>query len=317
MRAVRSQAGQIKVVDVPSPDGEGVRVRVASAGICGSDLHLLKGLESVPLDSMEGFTLGHEIAGVTEDGTPVAVEPLSPCQHCEFCERGDYNLCTSGPAMIHGIARDGGMADEMLVPKQAVVPLPVGIDPKDACLVEPLGIAVHGLRRAGLRGGERVAVIGGGNIGLCAVAAVRAGGGDVALVARHDAQREAGARLGAMEAEGQYDLVIEAAGSESALEAAVDWAKPGGRISIMGSYWTPVTLPGMQMSLKEVNLIPASLYGRTGAVRDIEVATSVLAANPEIPRTLITHRFPLEAAADAFAAAADRSAGAIKVVIEP
>ncbi len=297
------------MVEVPSPSGEGVRVRVVSAGICGSDLHLL--------GSIEGITLGHEVAGITEDGTPVAVEPLSPCQHCEFCERGDYNLCISGAAMIHGIARDGGMADELIIPKQAVVPLPAGLDPRDACLVEPIAVAVHGLRRAGFNGGERVAVVGGGNIGLCAVAAVRAGGGKVALVARHDSQREAGERLGAVEAEGQYDLVVEAAGSESALAEAVQWSKPGGRVSIMGSYWTPVMLPGIAASMKEVDLVPASLYGRAGAVRDIEVATSVLAANPEIPDVLITHRFPLEAAADAFGTAADRSAGTIKVVLEP
>lgn len=309
MRAVRTVAGQVEVVEVPSPTGDGVHVRVVSAGICGSDLHLL--------GDIEGITLGHEIAGVTEDGTPVAVEPLSPCRRCAACRRGDYNLCEIGTAMIHGISRDGGMADEVLVPQQAVVPLPAGLDPKDACLVEPIAVVVHGLRRAGLRPDERVAVVGGGNIGLCAVAAARGSGAEVALVARHDAQRAAGERLGAVSMEGEYDLVVEAAGTESALEEAVRLAKPGGRVSIVGSYWNPVTLPGVQMSMKEVDLIPASLYGREGTARDIEVATALLAANPEIPRALITHRFPLEAAAEAFAAAGDRSAGSIKVVLEP
>ena len=309
MRAVRTTAGQVEVVEVPSPQGEGVRVKVVSAGICGSDLHLM--------GSIEGVTLGHEIGGVTGDGRPVAVEPLSPCRECRACRRGDYNLCGRGAAMIHGIGRDGGMAEEILVPESAVVPLPAGLDPRNASMVEPLAVVVHGLRRARLRGDERVAVVGGGNIGLCAVAAARASGAEVALIARHDAQREAGERLGAVPAEGEYDLVVEAAGTESALADAVRWARPGGRISIVGSYWSPVAMPGGDMCFKEIDLIPSSLYGREGTVRDIEVATALLAANSEIPRALITHRFPLEAAAEAFTAAGDRSAGAIKVVLEP
>ncbi len=109
------------------------------------------------------------------------------------------------------------------------MPLPAGVALGDACLVEPLAVVLHGLRRAGLRGGERVAVIGGGAIGLCAVAAARAAGAEVALVARHDAQRAAGERLGAgARASGSYDLVIDAAGTESAL-AQRGRAVPAGR----------------------------------------------------------------------------------------
>jgi threonine dehydrogenase-like Zn-dependent dehydrogenase len=188
----------------------------------------------------------------------------------------------------------------------------------DASLVEPLGVVLHGLRRAGLRGGERVAVVGGGTIGLCAVAAAHAAGAVVALEARHDAQREAGARLGAPAApDGAFDLVVDAAGSETSLARAAELARPGGRISLVGTYWTPVGFPGFALCLKEVDVIPASLYARAGAMRDIDAAAALLAATPELPRAIITHRFPLEAAAEAFATAADRKGGAIKVVLEP
>ena len=94
--------------------------------------------------------LGHEVAGVTDDGTPVAVEPLSPCGACAPCVRGDYNLCERGPRIIHGVGRDGGMADEMRVPARALVRLPAGVALRDACLVEPLAVVLHGLRRARL-----------------------------------------------------------------------------------------------------------------------------------------------------------------------
>ena len=162
MRAVRVHGGQVAVDDVPATDGPGVRVRVRSAGICGSDLHLI---EAGVIEAAQ-VTLGHEVAGLTDDDTPVAIEPLAPCGTCNPCLDGDYNLCRTSGAMLFGIGRDGGMADEMWVPARALVPLPAGIDVRDASLVEPLAVVVHSFRRAAVRPGQRVAVIGGGAIGL-------------------------------------------------------------------------------------------------------------------------------------------------------
>jgi threonine dehydrogenase-like Zn-dependent dehydrogenase len=314
MRAVRLVDGAIRVVAAPPPSGNGVRVRIRSAGICGSDLHLIS--PENPFGP-PAITLGHELAGITDDDTAVAIEPLAPCDACEPCVRGDYNLCARGPGMIFGVGRDGGMADELRVPARALVPLPSAVPLRDAFLVEPLAVVVYALRRARLRANQRVVVIGGGNIGLCAVAAARATGAEVALVARHDAQRAAGERLGAKEARGQYDVVIEAAGSESAVAQAVELAKPGARVWIPGIYWGPLAMPGLAMCLKEVSLCPTMLYARHAGGRDADAAAALLAATPELPRAIITHRFPLDAAAEAFATAADRRSGAIKVMLEP
>jgi threonine dehydrogenase-like Zn-dependent dehydrogenase len=312
VRAVRAAGGSVRVVDVPPPAGPGVRVRIRSAGICGSDLHLLAA--GFPIAG----TLGHEMAGVTDDGTPVAIEPIVPCGACAFCAAGDTELCERGSAMVMGMALDGGMADELRVPERCLVRLPAGLDPRDACLVEPLAVAMHGLRRAGLRGGERVAVVGAGAIGLLAVAAARAAGAEVGLAARHDAQREAGARLGAGGARDGCDLVIEAAGTRAALEQAVALARPGGRLLLLATYWSGMELPGFALCMKEVNVIPASMYGcAPGGARDVDAAAGLLAARPGLARALITHRFPLDAAPEAFRTAADRAAGAIKVVLEP
>jgi threonine dehydrogenase-like Zn-dependent dehydrogenase len=312
MRAVRAHDGAVEVVDAPSPTGDGVRVRIRSAGICGSDLHLIAG----PLRVSR--ILGHELAGTTPDGTPVAIEPLMPCGTCAPCRSGAYNLCALGPAIVIGIGHDGGMAEEIAVPERCLVRLPSGVRVEDACLVEPLAVVLHGLRRAGLRSGERVAVVGGGSLGLCAVAACRAADASVDLVARHDAQREAGDRLGAGEPADGYDLVIDAAGSASALERAVALCRPGARLLLVASYWDNVlTLPGFPLCLKEIDVIPASLYSRSGASRDIDVAAAVLAGQAGLPGAIVTHRFPLEAAPEAFAVAADRASGAIKVVLEP
>jgi len=312
MLAVRCAGSGIEVVEVPEPRGEGVRVRIAAAGICGSDLHM------VDMGFPVAGTLGHEFAGLLSDGRAVAVEPIEPCGTCEPCRVGDYQLCELGPGILMGVGRDGGMTQEVLVPERALVPLPAGVEVRDASLVEPLAVAIHGLRLARRGGERRIAVVGGGTIGLCAVAAARAAGAEVGLEARHASQREAGARLGARPAEGLYDVVVDAAGSPQALERAVELCRPGGTLSLVASYWDgKIELPGFAVTLKEIRIVPSSMYGRAGSARDVDAAASLLAREPEIARTLITHRFPLEAAPEAFAKARERSSGVIKVVLEP
>lgn len=313
MRAVRVHDGVVEVVETSPPEGDGVRIRVRSAGICGSDLHLVDASTLLPVS----VTLGHEIAGWTPDGTPVAIEPLAPCGQCDPCASGDYNLCRSGAGNLIGVGLDGGMAEEVVVPAPALVPLPAGVDPADASLVEPLAVLVHALRRSGVRADQRVAVVGGGTIGLCAVAVARALGCEVGLVARHDAQRAAGERLGAVDVSGEYDLVMDAAGTESALATAVGLAKPGKSVSVPGMYWGDVALPGLAACMKQVSICPVWLYGRHSGGRDVDAAAALLASSPELADALITHRFPLDAATEAFATARDRAAGAIKVVLEP
>jgi threonine dehydrogenase-like Zn-dependent dehydrogenase len=297
------------VVHRPTPVGDGVRVKMVSAGICGSDLHLLAwNLPAV---------MGHEVAGTLSDGRAVAVEPIAPCWSCPACLAGDYNRCATGPAMVMGVGRDGGMAEQCLVPPTAIVPLPSGVSAADGCLVEPLAVAVHGVRRARVAAGERVAVVGGGSIGQTALVAAQAVGAKVDLEARHDRQRDAAARLGAGAISDGYDVVIEAAGTASALARSVELCRPGGRVLVLGTYWgAAVELP-QNICLHEIDLIPATMYSRSGPSRDVDVAAAVLASRPAVAEGLITHRVPLDGAAEAFATARDRAAGAIKVVLAP
>lgn len=311
MRAVRCPEGFPTVVDVPEPSGDGVVVSVASAGICGSDLHLLNfGLPA---------TFGHEFAGTLADGTPVAVEPIDPCLVCDACIDGNTQRCVRGPAMAFGVGRDGGMAEKVIVPESSIARLPFGVDAINGCLVEPLAVAVHGVRRGGIRGSDRVAVIGGGTIGQTALVVAQQTGASVDLAARHERQIEAASRLGGGRIDGNgYDVVIEAAGTASALAEAADRCRPGGTIILLGSYWDgAVEMPGMAIGMKELTLVPAVMYGRSGPSRDVDVAATILGQRPELPEIVITHRFPLDAAVEAFRVAADRSAGAIKVVLEP
>jgi len=314
MQAVRNTERGIEVVQVDEPvdgpAGAGQVVQVRSAGICGSDLHLLS-FGPMPV------TLGHEFAGVLDDGTPVAVDPNVPCGECDQCLGGSTHRCRTGAQRVLGVGADGGMADAVVARAASLVPLPDGLRLEDACLVEPLGVAAHGVRLAGLTGGERVAVVGAGSIGLAAVAASRPVAGDLDLVARHDAQRAAGERLGAGNVNGEYDVVFECAGTEPALVTAVELCRPGGLVLFLSTPWTSIPMPGFAASMQELGFRWSFTYGRHEHGSDLGDAAALLAATPEIADTLVTHRFPLEDAAEAFRVAADRASGAIKVVLEP
>jgi threonine dehydrogenase-like Zn-dependent dehydrogenase len=310
MRAVRHTSRGIELLDVPPPTGPGIRVRVRSSGICGTDLVMTKG---GPLP----FTLGHEFAGLLDDGTAVAVEPIDWCGTCDQCATGNFQRCRSGTEAFYGIGADGGLCDEVLVPSHCLHPLPPELSVGDACLAEPTAVALHGLRLVGVGPGQRVAVIGGGSIGLLAVAGARGAGADVDLVARHPAQIEAGERLGAGTPRGDYDLVVDAAGSASALATGVELARPGGALLLLAVYFDEVPLLGVPLLSKELTVYNAMAYAHHDGGSDFGTAVEFLAARPEIAATLITRRFPLDEAAEGFRTAADRSSGSIKVVLEP
>ena len=312
MKAVRCCDKHIQVLDVPPPSGAGVRVNVRSAGICSSDLHMIAAGFDMPA------TIGHEVAGTLGDGRAVALEPIAPCGHCDMCVQGDYHLCRLGPAMVHGVALDGGMAEQMLVPERCIVPLPNNVSAADACLVEPLAVAAHGIRMLDLKPDSRVAIIGAGAVGLAAAAVLTPFINNVDIAARHAAQQEAADRLGAgLHPRGEYDVVVECAGNSKALAQAARLCKPGATILLLATYWEGVTLPAFEVSMKNLRIYASSLYGRQGLVRDVEMAAQLMAGRPDLADILITHRLPLDAAPEAFAIAANRKAGAIKVVLEP
>jgi threonine dehydrogenase-like Zn-dependent dehydrogenase len=210
------------------------------------------------------------------------------------------------------------MAEEILVAPRCLIDLPETIDPEDASIIEPLAIAVHGFNRAGVTLGERVLVVGGGAIGLSALAVARHRGVAADLAARHHHQISAGEALGTApgEYDAEYHVVIDAAGTQSSLEEAIRRLRPGGRVLLLGSWWAPVQL-GTEFALKEITLLPSSMYGHSHGSHEFAEAVDVLAARPDIATTLITHRFALDEAVEAFRVADDRASGAIKVVLHP
>ena len=110
--------------------------------------------------------------------------------------------------------------------------------------------------------------------------------------------------------------MVDAAGTQSSLDDAVARVRPGGTIVVAATYWDPVSF-GSGLLSKEARVIPATMYGHDHGVREFATAAALLAARPEIADTLVTHRYGLDDAAEAFRTAGDRASGAIKVVLAP
>ena len=309
MKAVRGHEGRPQVVEVDEAPGLGELIGMRSIGICASDLMYLQfGTQRI---------LGHELAGVRADGSAVAVEGLFGCGECDYCRQGQNNLCAQSSKMALGIMQDGGMVEQFRVPGHKLVELPAGLGVLDAALVEPASVAWHGVRIGGAATDKRVAVVGGGSIGQLAAAAAQAhGAADVALEARYPHQQEIRERLGAGEPSGLYDVVVEAAGSPSSIQRSVELVRPGGTIAILGVTLGPLQVDFPLLLTKEVTLIASMGYCEHAGRQEMRLAAEMLAARPEIADALITHRFPLQDAEEAFRVAADRSSGAIKVVVE-
>ena len=309
MRAVRNAPPGVEVVEIDEPDGDGELVRVAVTGICASDLNYLQfGSTQIA---------GHEFAGVLEDGSPVAVEAIFGCGACEQCEQGNYNLCAQGPTAL-GMLDPGGMCEWFRAPRHVLVPLPRGLDLEDAALVEPASVAWHSCHVGDIGTTTRVAIVGAGAIGILAAASAQTmGAPDVAVEARHAHQHEARERIGAATTTGGYDIVIETGGSESALHRAVQLARPGGTVVYVGVYDADTTWPHHDAFMREVALRPSLGYCGHHGRREFAEAAEMLASRPELAQMLITNRFPIEDASEAFRVAQDKSKGVFRVVVEP
>jgi len=324
---------EVRETEAPKAGAGEVVLRVRACGICGTDLHFYQGA----LPGMAGVPPGHEFCGeVAEAGDGVAgfapgdrvvVEPLRSCRECGYCRTGQYQICPK--RVLLGTFAPGGLAEYVAVPAYTLYRLPEALDWELGALTEPLAVAVHGVHLAGLAMGERALVMGSGTIGLLSVLAAKsAGAGEVIATYRHEHQGQAALAAGAdrvirdgdtagLEKE-DIDVVIETVGGTApTLSQALGIVRPGGRISVLGLFTQPAPLNALALMLKEVRMAGGITYCRPGVHSDFETALSILAAHPERARPIVTHRFPLEQAAEAFATAADKSTGAIKVQVQP
>lgn len=307
---------------------------VAAVGLCGSDLHYYKdgGIGSAEIRAP--FVPGHEFGGwLGEDiaelglrrGALVAVDPNRACGQCAHCHAGHPNLCPH-VEFIGAPPIDGAMAHRIWVPRAQLVPLPEAFTPLDAVMLEPLGVAIHAVDLAKPRLLERVALLGCGPIGLLILQVLRAAGaGEVLAIdpqehRRAMALRLGAARIGASVAElrdwtgGEgAPLVIEATNSPFGFRDAVLAARIGGRVVLVGiPDGDTYTLPAAEARRRGLKI---KFSRRMGEVYPRAIA--LVASGKVNVAALVTHRFGLEDAPEAFRLHAADAEGLVKSLIYP
>jgi L-idonate 5-dehydrogenase len=314
-----------------------VTVRLATGGICGSDLHYFNhgGFGAIRL--REPMILGHEVAGhVTAVGEGVTalrisqlvgVSPSRPCHSCKFCREGMYNQCLNmrfyGSAMpfphIQGAFR------EMLVADSSQCVPADGLSAGEAAMAEPLAVTLHATRRAGDMLGKSVLVTGCGPIGLLAILAARRAGADLVVatdlsdytlgMARKigaDVTLNMAANSTALDAykadKGVFDVLYECSGAQAALTGAIAAMRPGATILQLG-LGGDMTLPMMQITVKEL-----VLKGSFRFHGEYATAMSLMQKRLIEVKPLISETVGLDEAVRGFELASDRSR-AMKVQI--
>lgn len=305
MRAVVAHGpGDFRLTDVREiacPVG-GLLVEVEATGVCAADRMLWSGRH--PWGELSWpFIPGHEllgrvVEGVLPAGTRVTAEVKVPCEACPACDRDEQHLCPQGPHLGSGLP--GGFAERVALPSGARVHLvPDHLATDQAVLAEPMACALHAIRRAGVREGDRVAVAGLGGLGALAVHAARAeGAAHVTAVVRTPEKARLARDLGYDAAtlapdDGTFDTVVDVSGSVDAVSALLRAVRPGGRVGVYGVYDRPLPLDlNAVAELGELMLSGGHLA--PGCFPD---AIALLDGVHDV----VTGRHPLERLTDAFA----------------
>ncbi|USP81027.1 Sorbitol dehydrogenase [Curvularia clavata] len=334
---------------LPAPSPTELQISVRSTGLCGSDLHYYRHYRNGDIIVREPMSLGHESAGVVvgvgsevsnfKVGDKVALEVGQPCENCDRCKEGRYNICkgmkfrSSAKAFPHA---QGTLQDRINHPAAWCHKLPEDVSLDLGALLEPLGVAIQASKRAQLAPGSTVLVFGAGAVGILVAAMAKISGAGTVVIADIDAGRvqfavdnkfahrsftvpmkrgatieeqldiakEVAADIGKTTKEsggevGEVDAVFECTGVPSCVQASIFATRPGGKVLLIGM-GTPIqTLPISAAALREVDILGVFRYANTYPT-GIEVVSKKGDDYPDFSK-LVTHRYKgLESAEEAF-----------------
>jgi L-iditol 2-dehydrogenase len=330
MKTIRLHAhGKLLLHNEPEPvpvEGETL-LHIKAVGLCGSDLHwfIEGGIGDARLENP--LILGHEFAAITDKGERVAVDPAIPCRLCELCQKGHPNLCPQVKFAGHG-SQDGALREFMSWPQRCLHPLPDALSDADGAMLEPLGVALHALDLSKLQSGMSVGVFGCGPIGLLIVQLARLSEAAQIiatdkLIHRVEAARSLGAHQAILAKAGQelieiqaatkgrgIDVAYEVAGEQDAVDVSVAAVLPGGKVILVGIPADDHTSFTASLARRKGLTIKWVHRMKNTYPRAIDLVSNGLVD----VRSLVTHHFPLEKTAEAFAVARQREG--LKVMIE-
>jgi (R,R)-butanediol dehydrogenase/meso-butanediol dehydrogenase/diacetyl reductase len=353
MKALRFYgSGDLRLEEMSEPtaaSGE-VKIEVACCGVCGTDLHEYRAGPIVirPVDRPHPLTgghapvtLGHEFAGTVVEvgddvdsvavGSKVAIQPIFRCERCPACSAGEFNQCVSFGAL--GLHADGAFAHYVTVPAYMVHPIPDGVSMDAAALAEPIAVGWHAVSRSKVRSGDSVLVSGAGPIGLGALIALKAVGASPVFVAeigdsvRTRVARELGADVvidPSVESTAErvldltdgrgVDVVIEAAGVQAALDAAMRAVRSGGTVVSCASWETPAVVDLNDLLIREITLVGTLAYTDEYPM----VLRHLQATGSELAQLLVTKRVDVSDAIDgAFEELVRHKDQHVKILVTP
>ncbi len=338
-RLVTVAPGSVEMQDGPEPEPgpDDALLAIEAVGICGSDIHLFTGQHPYAhFPNVQGhefagrvLTLPQGYQGPAHVGELVAVEPLLMCGECLPCRRGRGNCCLR--MRTYGAQIDGALADRLAV--HAGLLYPAGdLTPPLAALVEPMSIGLQAIARSAMTAEDTVVVFGAGPIGQAVLLGATDLGARVLVIDRLASRLALARELGAevvvdasaseppeaiqtaiqdwTHGEGPT-IAVEATGVPAVVEQAIDVVASSGTVVVVGLSRQSVSIPMVELTRKELTIVGSrNNMGRFGdAVRLVQ-------RQPERTGLLISHRFPFERAAEAFALAHDQPQSTEKVIIE-
>ena len=316
MLALQFDENGLAVRKTAKPDRPGeALVRVVVAGICNTDLEIVRGYA--------GFhgTLGHEFVGIVEDspdgsgiGQRVVGEINAGCGTCDLCRAGDSRHCP-GRTVLGIQGREGAFAEYLSLPPANLIPVPENVSDEEAVFAEPLAAACEILEQVEIGPKDRVAVIGDGKLAQLIARVMKTTGCSLIVIGKHAGKLRLLDDVGIetvtfdrVPVHSRFDITIEASGKPSGFERALDWTKPRGRIVLKSTFNARVPVDTWRIVVDEITLV-GSRCGR------FQPALDLLSSRRVDVRPLITSRFGLVDGVTAMEAA--RSPESLKVLLTP
>ncbi|MHA1582615.1 MAG: zinc-dependent alcohol dehydrogenase [Candidatus Baldrarchaeia archaeon] len=330
---------RIERVPKPRIKDDGVLIRVKAVSICGTELHAYTG-KSKRREEIHGLPLvmGHEFSGEVVEagknvkeisvGDRVAVNPLITCGKCEQCITGKTNICKK--IKMIGLHVDGAFAEYVPVIGGNCYKIPDTMSFEEASLMEPCSVGLHAVNVSQIELGDDVVVIGDGPIGLMALQAAKlAGAARIFVVGHHNYRLDLAKKLGADEVINEreenavkkvmeltdgrgVDVVLEAVGTQKAVQQGIDMANKGKTVTVIGLLEKSMELNMLNVTVKELRI--QGSYGYTK--KEFGSSVKLASKNKINLKQMITHIFPLEEIQKGFEILAQKK-NAIKVVIKP
>jgi threonine dehydrogenase-like Zn-dependent dehydrogenase len=317
MKALRVEKKRVALreIEKPSPDNEAL-VRVLLSGICNTDLEIAKGYA--------GFkgTIGHEFVGVVEEspdgslvGRRVVGEINAGCGNCDLCRSGDSRHCP-GRTVLGIVGRDGAHAEFLRLPLGNLVTVPEKIPDEHAVFVEPLAAACGISERVALTSAQRVAVIGDGKLGLLCAQTLALTGAHVLSIGKHPQKQRIVERRGievtssqkAARRNREFDVVVEASGSPSGFNLALNLLRPRGTLVLKSTFHGKSEIDAARIVVDEISIV-GSRCGRFTPALDL------LKKDALDVDGLISEEYPLSAGVHAMERAAAK--GVLKILLRP